>query len=105
MRFKALSRLGVAIAILSGAATVQPTPIVRVDAVQFVAAGTPSDPPRIVADFNGWEGGDMTPSGDGRTYTLRVTLDPAARIEYLIAYRDRFVLDPANPLTVPAPAG
>ena len=105
MRFKALSRLGVAIAILSGAATVQPTPIVRADAVQFVAAGTPSDPPRIVADFNGWEGGDMTPSGDGRTYTLRVTLDPAARIEYLIAYRSQFVLDPGNPLTVPSPAG
>jgi predicted alpha/beta superfamily hydrolase len=34
-----------------------------------------------------------------------VALDPAARIEYLIAYRDRFVLDPGNPRTVLAPAG
>jgi enterochelin esterase-like enzyme len=73
--------------------------------VTFVAAGDPSDPPRIVADFNGWEGGAMTPSADRRTYTLRVTLDPAARIEYLIAYRGRFELDPGNPRTVPAPAG
>jgi enterochelin esterase family protein len=105
MRLEALSRLGVGVAILSGTATFQPTPIVQSEAVQFIAAGTPSDPPRIVADFNGWEGGDMTPSGDGRTYTLRVTLDPAARIEYLIAYQNKFVLDPGNPLTVPSPAG
>ena len=64
--------------------------------VTFVADGSPADPPRIVADFNGWDGGAMTPSPDGRTFTLRVTLDPAARIEYLIAYRDRFVLDPES---------
>jgi enterochelin esterase-like enzyme len=73
--------------------------------VTFVVEGSLADPPRIVADFNGWDGGAMTPSPDGRTFTLRVTLDPAARIEYLIAYRDRFVLDPGNPRTVPAPAG
>ena len=47
----------------------------------------------------------MAPSADGRTFTLQVTLDPAARIEYLIAYRNRFVQDPGNPLSVPAPAG
>jgi len=40
------------------------------------------------------------PSG---VYTLRVRLDPAARIEYLIAYRDRFTVDPRNPLHVPSP--
>jgi enterochelin esterase-like enzyme len=80
-------------------------PVVREAEVTFVAAGTPADPPRIVADFNGWDGGAMTPSADGRTYTLRVTLDPAARIEYLVAYKDRFVLDPGNPRSVPAPAG
>jgi enterochelin esterase-like enzyme len=81
------------------------TPLVNGNEVTFVAPGDPSDPPRIVADFNGWEGGDMTAAPDGRTYTLRVTLDPAARIEYLIAYRSRFALDSANPRTVPAPAG
>src|SRR5262245_11984379 len=80
-------------------------PIVRGSDVTFVAAGDRSDPPRIVADFNGWTGSEMTPSADGRTFTLSVSLDPAARIEYLIAYRDRFVLDPGNPLSVPAPAG
>jgi enterochelin esterase family protein len=73
--------------------------------VTFTAAGTPSDPPRIVADFNGWSGGAMTPAADGRTYTLTVPLDPAARIEYLIAHRDRFEVDPGNPRTVPAPGG
>src|SRR5438067_2384527 len=46
-----------------------------------------------------------TPTGDGRTYTMHVTLDRAARIEYLIAYRHRFELDAGNPLTVPSPAG
>ena len=46
----------------------------------------------------------MTPSADRRTFTLRVTLDPAARIEYLIAYRGRFELNPGNPRTVPARA-
>src|SRR3954469_22051210 len=66
------------------------SPIVRGHEVIFLAQGDPSDPPRIVADFNGWEGAAMTTSADGRTYTLRVTLDPAARIEYLIAYRARF---------------
>src|SRR5579862_3648216 len=81
----------------------QATPIVRGREVTFLADGDSSDPPRIVADFNGWEGGAMTPSGDGRTYRLRVSLDPAARIEYLVAYRNRFVTDPRNPLTVPAP--
>ena len=83
----------------------QTSPIVRGRDVTFVAAGDPADPPRIVADFNGWAGGDMTPSADGRTYTLTVTLDPAARVEYLVAYRNRFVLDAGNPRTVPAPAG
>jgi enterochelin esterase-like enzyme len=73
--------------------------------VTFIVEGNPTDPPRIVADFNGWDGGTMTPSPDGRTFTLQVTLDPAARIEYLIAYRDRFVVDAGNPRTVPAPAG
>lgn len=95
---------GAVVALVSTAA-VQISPIVRGEDVTFVAAGDPSDPPRIVADFNGWEGGKMTAAADGRSYSLHVTLDPAARIEYLIAYRDRFVLDPGNPLTVPAPAG
>jgi hypothetical protein len=36
----------------------QTTPIVRGREVTFVA------------DFNGWEGGAMTPSRDGRGYTL-----------------------------------
>ena len=94
-----------AAALVGAALAAQGTPIVRGGDVTFVAAGDRSDPPRIVADFNGWDGGKMTPSSDGRTFTLRVTLDPAARIEYLIAYRDRFVLDPGNPLSVPAPAG
>ncbi len=79
--------------------------MVRSGDVTFVASGDPSDPPRIIADFNGWNGGEMTPSADGRTFTLHVTLDPAARIEYLIAYRNRFALDPGNPLSLPAPAG
>jgi len=83
----------------------QTAPVVSERDVTFVVAGNLADPPRIVADFNGWEGGTMTPSPDGRTFTLRVPLDPAARIEYLIAYRNRFVLDPGNPRTVPAPAG
>lgn len=92
--------------VLAGAViTGQSSPVINGRDVTFVATGDPSDPPRIVADFNGWEGGAMTPSGDGRTYTLRVALDPAARIEYLIAYRQRFERDPGNPRTVPAPAG
>ena len=91
-------------AVVAAAAQAAPSPIVRGGEVTFVATGDPSDPPRIVGDFNGWEGGAMTPSAGGR-YMLRVTLDPAARIEYLIAYRDRFMLDPGNARTVPAPAG
>jgi hypothetical protein len=33
--------------------------------VTFVTAGDPSDPPRIVADFNGWDpsAGAMRPAG------------------------------------------
>jgi enterochelin esterase-like enzyme len=74
--------------------------------VTFVADGNPSDPPRIVADFNGWsaDAGAMTRGSSG-TYSLRARLDRAARIEYLIAYRDRFEVDPRNPLRVPAPTG
>lgn len=84
-----------------------PTPIVDGRDVTFVAAGDPSDPPRIVADFNGWDpaAGEMTRAGNTGFYTLRVRLDPAARIEYLISYRDRFTVDPRNPLHVPAPTG
>jgi enterochelin esterase-like enzyme len=83
-----------------------PTPIVNGRDVTFVAAGTAADPPRIVADFNGWnaQAGAMKQSGDG-VYTLHVRLDPAARIEYLIAFNDRFVVDPRNPLQVPSPTG
>jgi enterochelin esterase-like enzyme len=88
-----------------GAAAFQGPPIVRGGTVTFVATGEPSEPPRILADFNGWDGGRMTPAGDGRTWTLQVTLDRAARIEYLIAHGDRFVVDPRNPLTVPSPVG
>jgi len=102
-----VSRWGYAVVVLASAASaLQPSPIVRGNTATFVVAGSPSDPPRIVADFNGWQGGDMTPAADGRTFTLQITLDdPAARIEYLIAYKNRFVLDPGNPLMVPAPAG
>lgn len=72
-----------------------------------MADGDPSDPPRIVADFNGWNPAAGVMRRDSRTgrYTLRVRLDPAARIEYLIAYRDRFEVDARNPLRVPAPTG
>jgi len=102
-------RAGVAAAVVislgSAGAAGQRSPSVRGSEVTFTVAGDASDPPRIVADFNGWDRGVMTPSGDGRFYTLRVTLDPAARIEYLVAYRGRFELDPGNPRTVPSPAG
>lgn len=83
-----------------------PTPIVNGRDVTFVAAGTAADPPRIVADFNGWDAhaGGMTRAADG-IYTLHVRLDPAARIEYLIAYNERFEVDPRNPLQVPSPTG
>lgn len=83
-----------------------PAPIVNGREVTFIAAGTAADPPRIVADFNGWDAhaGTMKPSADG-LYTLQVQLDPAARIEYLIAYNDRFEVDPRNALTVPSPTG
>ncbi len=84
----------------------RPTPYVDGRNVTFVATGAPSDPPRIVADFNGWDpsAGVMSRAGSGR-YELRVRLDPAARIEYLIAYRDRFEIDPNNPRRVSAPTG
>jgi len=82
------------------------TPIVNGRDVTFVAAGDPADPPRIVADFNGWDpaAGAMKRSADG-LYALRVRLDPSARIEYLIAYNDRFIVDPRNPQQVPSPTG
>jgi enterochelin esterase-like enzyme len=84
----------------------RPTPIVNGRDVTFVAAGTAPDPPRIVADFNGWDphAGAMKRAEDG-VYTLHVRLDPAARIEYLIAYNERFEVDPRNPLRVPSPTG
>jgi enterochelin esterase-like enzyme len=91
--------------VVSVAALSAQSPIVRGQEVTFVVTGDRADPPRIVADFNGWAGGAMTPSPDGRTFTLRATLDPAARIEYLVAFRDRFALDPGNPRSVPSPAG
>ncbi len=94
--------------VLLGAAHGQDlAPIVAGREVTFVADGAPSDPPRIVADFNGWDPAAGVMRRDSRTgrYTLRVRLDPAARIEYLIAYRDRFEVDPRNPLRVPAPTG
>ena len=100
-----MGRWAVIAALACAGATFQCSPLVRGNTVVFVAVGTPADPPRIVADFNGWSGGHMRPSSDGRTYTLEVALDPAARIEYLIAYKDRFVRDPGNPLSVPAPSG
>ena len=88
-----------------GGVVAQNSPLIHDNTVTFVATGSPSDPPRIVGDFNGWQDGVMAPSEDGRTFTLRVTLDPAARIEYLIAYKNRFVRDPGNPRSVTAPAG
>ena len=89
------------------AAQDRPAPYVEGRDVTFVASGDPSDPPRIVADFNGWNPseGVMTPGRGTGLYTLRVRLDPAARIEYLIAYRERFDVDPRNPLRVPSPTG
>ena len=83
------------------------TPIIRGEEVTFVAAGDSADPPHIVADFNGWDpaAGAMQRARQSGLYTLRVRLDPAARIEYLIAYRERFEVDPRNPLRIPAPTG
>jgi len=95
----------IAVVLASVAGVAAQSPIVRDREVTFVVAGDRRDPPRIVADFNGWAGGAMAPSSDGRTFTLRATLDPAARIEYLVAFRDRFELDRGNPRSVPSPAG
>jgi enterochelin esterase-like enzyme len=100
-----VSRVLGAFAAVAVAAAAVSSPVIRGNTATFVVAGNLSDPPRIVGDFNGWSGGAMAPSADGRTFTLTVPLDPAARIEYLIAYRDRFAVDPGNPLTVPAPTG
>ena len=85
----------------------RPSPHISGRDVTFVASGDPSDPPRIVADFNGWDPARGVMTRDGRTgrYVLRVRLDPAARIEYLIAYRERFEVDRRNPLQVPSPTG
>jgi enterochelin esterase-like enzyme len=85
----------------------RPAPYVDGREVTFVATGDPSDPPRIVADFNGWDpaAGVMTRTRGTGLYALRLRLDPAARIEYLIAYRERFEVDPRNPLRVPSPTG
>ena len=47
----------------------------------------------------------MVRAGNSGFFTLRVRLEPAARIEYLIAYRDRFAVDSRNPLQVPSPTG
>lgn len=84
-----------------------PTPVIDGRDVTFIAAGDPADPPHIVADFNGWDpkAGAMTRDGRTGLYTLRIHLDPAARIEYLISYRDRFMVDPRNARRVPAPTG
>jgi enterochelin esterase-like enzyme len=83
-----------------------PTPLINGRDVTFVAAGPDADPPRIVADFNGWDphAGTMKRAADG-LYTLHVRLEPAARIEYLLAYNERFEVDPRNPLQVPSPTG
>ena len=53
------------------------TPYVDGRTVTFVAAGDPSDPPRIVADFNGWDptAGSMTLVGRGR-YELEFASTP-----------------------------
>jgi enterochelin esterase-like enzyme len=103
LRFLLVGITPALVAVLAQNAT---APIVEGRDVTFVAAGEPSDPPRIVADFNGWDpaAGTMTRGSDG-VYRLSARLDPAARIEYLIAYRDRFEVDPRNPLHVPAPTG
>ncbi|MGH9349752.1 MAG: alpha/beta hydrolase [Vicinamibacterales bacterium] len=89
-----------------GAGQDRATPYVDGRDVTFVASGDPSDPPRVAADFNGWDpsAGVMTRRGTG-LYELRLRLHPAARIEYLIAYRNRFEVDPRNPLSVPSPTG
>jgi enterochelin esterase-like enzyme len=47
----------------------------------------------------------MVRAGNSGFFTLRARLDPAARIEYLIAYRNRFAVDARNPLQVPSPTG
>src|SRR5713226_3186860 len=53
-RISTVSRWALAIVAVAGAASAsQVSPIVRGDEVTFVVVGDPSNPPRIVADFNG----------------------------------------------------
>ncbi len=85
-----------------------PTPIAQGEEAIFLAQGEPSEPPRILGDFNGWgrndEGpiesaGSMTPIERTAWYFLRKDFQEDVRIEYAIVYGDAQQVDPHNPAT------
>ncbi len=78
------------------------TPLMEEDRAIFVWQG--EDPPRLMGDFNGWEGGEpleLTPAGDG-LWVLEMEFPADAYIEYIyIDEAQERVFDPLNPRKTP----
>jgi enterochelin esterase family protein len=72
------------------------TPIIQGGQATFVWEGP--TPPRLLADFNGWEQGgqDLEPDGPGR-WSLTITLPEDAYVEYAFQIGDERLNDPRNP--------
>lgn len=80
------------------------TPIIEGTTAFFLVEGEPAAPPRIVGDFNRWGEGEagvkssrLERLGSTRFFFLRVELQPAARVEYLVVVGGSEALDPRNP--------
>lgn len=83
------------------------TPLVEGSSAVFVVSGDPTFPPRVIGDWNNWakdeaglEASRLERLGHTRFFFRRVTLDPAARVEYLVATPQGETLDPLNPRRV-----
>lgn len=81
------------------------TPVIEREEAIFIVRGASEQPPRLIGDFNGW--GDAGPEsvrleriGQTSFFFKKVRLRADARVEYLIATRDREEPDPLNPLQV-----
>jgi enterochelin esterase family protein len=81
-------------------------PVIRGNQVTISIPAPEGVVPSVTGDFTAWTPMPASPAARGNWYTYSTTLEPDARVEYLIVFGPQDVrVDPLNPRRVPSVGG